>query len=105
MGEGIEQLLAFSDLSQDEKDRYPHTDQLNDGSAKLLLEHQKSIMVVGFTNMKHHVLEPDNLPFNEEDESMEGVDPPTIPTNGWMLWRKALGGSKLIMPIERGPRG
>eukprot|EP00957_Ditylum_brightwellii_P087286 6643354-Ditylum_brightwellii.AAC.1 len=55
--------------------------------------------------MKHYVPEPDNQPFDEEDESMEGVDPPTIPINVWILQEKALDGIKLITTIERGPRG
>eukprot|EP00957_Ditylum_brightwellii_P002921 223420-Ditylum_brightwellii.AAC.1 len=36
---------------------------------------------------------------------MEGVDPPKVPVNIWILHKRALDGNKLVTSIERGPRG
>eukprot|EP00957_Ditylum_brightwellii_P202189 15329019-Ditylum_brightwellii.AAC.1 len=69
------------------------------------LENQKSIAVTGFDNIKHHVLGLEVLLAEEDDECMEGVDPPTVPIHVWMLWKRSPDKSKLVTSIERGPRG
>eukprot|EP00957_Ditylum_brightwellii_P066773 5067160-Ditylum_brightwellii.AAC.1 len=123
MDECVEQLLAFNDLSQEEKDLWPHTghwffvpfnpvgditqEQINAmiEAQNYFLENQKSMAVTGFAVIKHHVPDPDIPQMDEADKSMEGLEPPTVAINVWMLRKRALDGSKLVTSIERGPRG
>eukprot|EP00957_Ditylum_brightwellii_P080485 6122226-Ditylum_brightwellii.AAC.1 len=69
------------------------------------LENQLSIAVNGFKDIKTLVEDPDVLPADKVDMSMEGVDPPMVPLNTWILRKRALDGSNLITSIEKGPRG
>eukprot|EP00957_Ditylum_brightwellii_P190712 14518509-Ditylum_brightwellii.AAC.1 len=66
---------------------------------------QKSVAVTGFADIKFHVSDPDVPPMDEDNKSMEGVEPPTVPINIWILQKRALDGNKLVTSIERGPRG
>eukprot|EP00957_Ditylum_brightwellii_P192667 14670527-Ditylum_brightwellii.AAC.1 len=69
------------------------------------LENQKSIAGTGFENIKFHVPYPDIPPMDKGDKSMEGVEPPTVPINIWILCKRALDGNKLVTSIERQLRG
>eukprot|EP00957_Ditylum_brightwellii_P059098 4483201-Ditylum_brightwellii.AAC.1 len=69
------------------------------------LENQRSVAVTGFVNIKNHAPDPDVPLMEVKDESLEGVGPPTVPINIWILRKRALGGNKLVMSIERRPRG
>eukprot|EP00957_Ditylum_brightwellii_P036215 2743661-Ditylum_brightwellii.AAC.1 len=122
MDDCIEQLFAFNDLSQEEKDLYPHTrhwffvsfnlvdditqEQINSmmEAQNYFLENQKSVAVTGFANIKFHVPDPDVPSIDKGNKSMEGVEPPTVPINIWILHKQALDGNKLVTSIERGPR-
>eukprot|EP00957_Ditylum_brightwellii_P201675 15326696-Ditylum_brightwellii.AAC.5 len=122
MDDAIEQIIAFNDLSQEEKDLYPHTghcffvpfnptgdinqEQINSmmEAHDYFLENQKSVAVIGFENIKSYVTDPD-VPLMDKDGSMEGVELPTIPVNIWMLHKHVLDGGKLVASVEKGPRG
>eukprot|EP00957_Ditylum_brightwellii_P089339 6802135-Ditylum_brightwellii.AAC.1 len=86
MDDCIEQLLACKDLSQEEKDLWPHTghwffapfnpvgdimqEQINAMMEvqNYFLENQKSVAVTGFENIKHHVPDTDKPQLDEEDK-------------------------------------
>eukprot|EP00957_Ditylum_brightwellii_P045601 3458816-Ditylum_brightwellii.AAC.1 len=60
------------------------------------LENQRSVAVTGFVNIKHHVPDPDVPLMEVEDESLEDVEPLTVPINIWILRKRALDGDKLV---------
>eukprot|EP00957_Ditylum_brightwellii_P146134 11126247-Ditylum_brightwellii.AAC.2 len=94
MDDCIEQLLAFNNLPQEEKDLYPHIghwffvpfnpvgnitqEQINFmmEAQNNFLENQKSVAVTGFADIKFHVSDLAVPPLDEDNGSMEGVNPP-----------------------------
>eukprot|EP00957_Ditylum_brightwellii_P176105 13409598-Ditylum_brightwellii.AAC.1 len=69
------------------------------------LENQVSVAIQGFSSIEMLVTDTDIPPADEQDASMEGVDPPTAMFIVWLLRKRAIDRSKLIMSIEQGPRG
>eukprot|EP00957_Ditylum_brightwellii_P083556 6351455-Ditylum_brightwellii.AAC.1 len=65
---GIEQLLLFNNLSQEEKDLYPYT---------------------GKKFVPFHPTDTDLPPADEQDTSMERVDHPTAMLIVWILRKRA----------------
>eukprot|EP00957_Ditylum_brightwellii_P053830 4078500-Ditylum_brightwellii.AAC.1 len=51
------------------------------------------------------VTDMDIPPVDEQDASMEGVNPLTVMLIVWLLRKRAIDGSKLITSIEQGSRG
>eukprot|EP00957_Ditylum_brightwellii_P203882 15336649-Ditylum_brightwellii.AAC.1 len=65
------------------------------------LETQISVAVVGFKNIKAEVADLEYV--DSEDLLMDGLEPPTMPLNRWILKANAEDGKKLITFIKRGP--